>query len=117
MKGVMIPWVSAGSNQAGASETWMPQVSCPSGPAAPADRGAPATSPRAARARTSRRVTPLTVDLPRLSRSTVLRRLDRNVFEGSRVREVRDQAEPRLADPWADAVDEPELPNRRVNHP
>src|SRR6516162_3547188 len=122
MKGVMIPCVSAGSNQVGASDTWMPQVSCPSGPAAPADPGVPATSPRAARTRTSRRVTLLPIDGPRLSRSTVrlpccLRGFDRDVFEGSRVREVGDQAEPRFADPRADAVEKTQLPDRCVNHP
>ena len=31
----MIPEVSAGSNQVGASETWTAQVICPSGAAAP----------------------------------------------------------------------------------
>src|SRR5262245_20058875 len=34
MNGVMIPGVSAGSNQVGASDTWTPQVICPSGAAA-----------------------------------------------------------------------------------
>jgi len=57
MKGVMIPCVSAGSNQVGASETWMPQVSCPSGAAAKAEPGE-AARPNAARARASRRVMP-----------------------------------------------------------
>src|SRR5262245_16228988 len=33
MNGVMMPGVSAGSNHVGASETWTPQVSCPSGAA------------------------------------------------------------------------------------
>src|SRR3989442_12890700 len=33
MNGVMIPGVSAGSNQVGASEVWTPQVICPSGAA------------------------------------------------------------------------------------
>src|SRR5215472_7801966 len=56
MNGVMMPGVSAGSNQVGASETWMPQVSCPSGSAAKLERGAPATRPSAANPRTSRRV-------------------------------------------------------------
>ena len=40
-------------------------------------------------------------------------RLERDIFEGSRVREVGDQAEPRLADPRADAVEKGELPDRR----
>jgi len=34
MNGVMTPGVSAGSNHAGASETWTASVSCPSGAAA-----------------------------------------------------------------------------------
>src|SRR5215813_3249060 len=38
MKGVMIPGVSAGSNQVGASEMCTPQVSWPCGAAAPATR-------------------------------------------------------------------------------
>src|SRR5215831_9618929 len=33
MYGVIIPGISAGSNQVGASDTCTPQVSCPSGPA------------------------------------------------------------------------------------
>src|SRR6516165_7883667 len=60
MNGVMIPETSAGSNHTGASETWMPQVSCPSGPTAKAASGAPATSPKAVRANISRRVNPFT---------------------------------------------------------
>src|SRR5215472_13517327 len=54
----MIPETSAGSNHTGASETWMPQVSCPSGPAAKATPGAPAANPKAVRANISRRVNP-----------------------------------------------------------
>src|SRR5919202_898557 len=57
MKGVMIPGVSAGSNQVGARDTCTPQVSCPSGRAAPARRGEPAANAKAASAKTSRRVT------------------------------------------------------------
>src|SRR5262249_15458395 len=58
MNGVMNPSVSAGSNQAGASDTWIAQVSCPLGPAARATVGAPAaaTMPSAVPASTSRRV-------------------------------------------------------------
>src|SRR5262245_28478905 len=37
MNGVMIPEVSAGSNQVGASEMWTPQVTWPSGAAAPVE--------------------------------------------------------------------------------
>ena len=36
MKGVMMPGVSAGSNQVGASDTWTAQVSWPCGPPAKA---------------------------------------------------------------------------------
>ena len=56
MKGVMIPGVSAGSNQVGASEMCTPQVSCPSGPTAMAGPGAPTSRARAKRAITCRRV-------------------------------------------------------------
>src|SRR5260370_10938054 len=58
----VIPEVSAGSNQVGASDTWMPQISWPCGPlvgpAAPAVAGAPAASPRAVAASRSRRLMP-----------------------------------------------------------
>src|SRR5713101_7943260 len=56
MKGVISPGVSAGSNHVGASETWMPQVSCPSGLAALARRGLLAAKPPAVRAKKVRRV-------------------------------------------------------------
>src|SRR5215471_5179914 len=57
MKGVMIPGVSAGSNQVGAREIGAPQVSCPAGSAAGANPGAPvATRPSALAASSSRRV-------------------------------------------------------------
>ena len=46
--GVMMPEVSAGSNQVGASETWTPQVNCPCGAAARANPGRPAVRPSAA---------------------------------------------------------------------
>src|SRR5262249_32982591 len=62
MNGVMIPELSAGSNQTGASDTWIPQVSCPSGPAATGMPGAPATAPKAASASRSRREMWLTDD-------------------------------------------------------
>src|SRR5438132_4489726 len=54
----MIPGVSAGSNQVGASVVCTPQVNCPCGPAAAANFGVPATIPKAASANRSRRVTP-----------------------------------------------------------
>ena len=52
----MIPGVSAGSNQVGASVVCTPQVSWPSGPAAKLVMGAPATKPSAEIASRSRRV-------------------------------------------------------------
>ena len=55
-KGVMIPGVSAGSNQVGASEMWTAQVSCPSGLAARAARCPVATIPSAESAIRPRRV-------------------------------------------------------------
>src|SRR5215472_17020112 len=56
MKGVMIPGVSAGSNQVGAREIGAPQVSCPAGSAAGANPGAPvATRPSVLAASSSRR--------------------------------------------------------------
>src|SRR6185312_6487307 len=48
MNGVMIPGVSAGSNQVGASETCTPQVSLPCGAPSPAKLGAAAVRPSAA---------------------------------------------------------------------
>ena len=56
MNGVMMPGVSAGSNQVGASEMWTPQVTVPCAPAAKA--AVPGASiPSAARAaRRSRRL-------------------------------------------------------------
>src|SRR5258708_4094858 len=59
MNGVMIPEVSAGSNQVGASETCEPQISCAPGPAASDAIGAPAARPKAPSANTSRRFMPL----------------------------------------------------------
>src|SRR5262245_5483816 len=58
MKGVMIPGVSAGSNHVGANEMCTPQVSCPSGPAARGEPGAPTIRARTVRvrARACRRV-------------------------------------------------------------
>src|SRR4051794_26437542 len=59
MKGVRMPGVSAGSNQVGASDTWIAQVSWPCGTPAKASRGAEtAAAPAAAPARISRRVIP-----------------------------------------------------------
>ena len=56
MNGVMMPGISAGSNQVGASEMCTPQVSCPSAPAALAGPGDPASRVTAKRATASRRV-------------------------------------------------------------
>src|SRR5712692_338369 len=58
MNGVISAWVSAGSNQFGARETWSPQVSSLCGAAANAARRLPGTTPSAASARTSRRRIP-----------------------------------------------------------
>src|SRR5215510_999133 len=55
MNGVIRPDVSAGSNQIGASDTWMPQVSCPCGEAS-AKLEEPATTAPAASANALRRV-------------------------------------------------------------
>src|SRR5215472_10841530 len=141
MNGVMIPEVSAGSNQVGASEIWAPQVSCPSGTAAEPKRGTPATKPSAASARRSRRVGLVSLTLasrfPLLSTADsivffplrfrptpmpsnvaaaaagCLRALDRDVLEGCGVCEILDQPEPRLPDARPDAVDKGKLPDRR----
>src|SRR6266851_1090791 len=99
INGVMIPGVSAGSNQVGASVVCTPQVSCPCGPAAKVERGTPATRPSAVKARTSRRA------------------VQRDVLVRTRIGVTRYQAEPRLTDPGSDAVDERELPDRRVDRP
>src|SRR6516162_4661219 len=117
MNGVMIPCVSAGSNQVGASETWMPQVSCPSRAAARTGPGTAATSPRAARPRRSRRVKSLPLAEPLASRAMILpplplRCLQRDVFVGRGVWEACDQAEPRLADARSNTVEKGELPDR-----
>src|SRR5262245_54407769 len=146
MNGVMMPGVSAGSNQVGASETWTPQVSCPSGPAALARRGAPAATTKAANANASRRVTAgwwwlvsgfarlrrVPIDFPpvlsasvigpvqfhfggRRARRKISGLLDRDVFVGGCVGVARHQAEARFPDSWANAVEETELPDRRVD--
>src|SRR6516164_7354216 len=46
-----------------------------------------------------------------------LRALDRYVLEGSRIGEIGNQPETGFADPRSHAVDETQLPDRRVNHP
>src|SRR3954452_7070866 len=61
MNGVMIPEVSAGSNQVGASEICAPQVNCPCG-AAMAHSGMPAARPNAPSASKSRRLMPWGVE-------------------------------------------------------
>src|SRR5262245_27788692 len=69
MYGVMIPDVSAGYNQVGASEMWTAQVSWPCG-AACARRGRPITNDNAVSARISRRATtgpPMCTRSPRLA--------------------------------------------------
>src|SRR5690348_18022614 len=49
------------------------------------------------------------------ARNWPLRALERDVLEGRGVGEARDQAESRLADTGADAVEEAQLPNWGVN--
>ena len=142
MNGVMNPGVSAGSNQVGASETWMPQVSCPAGAAAPASRGDAGDQPergerqqiaagqlefRWSRSRFPRAAAD---DGPHeLLRSSGLydaglgavagdaaqrmSALDRDVLVGRGIGDSRDQPEPGFADPRPDAVDERQLPDRR----
>src|SRR5215831_4193525 len=69
MYGVMIPDVSAGSNQVGASEMWTAQVSWPCGEAC-ARRGSPVARDNAVIARMSRRaiaVSPMRTRSPRLA--------------------------------------------------
>src|SRR5260370_33541924 len=43
--------------------------------------------------------------------------LQRDVLEGARVREILNQAEPRFTDPRPRAVDEAQLPDRRIDGP
>src|SRR5204863_5731109 len=126
MKGVMIPEVSAGSNQVGASETCAAQVSWPEGPAACEMLGIPAVRPSVASASASRRVKPRPACHFDRDESTMLlliaslrsrSPLDRDVLVGRGVRKQRDLAEPGLADPRAGAVDKGELPDRRVDDP
>src|ERR1700693_4009394 len=56
MKGVINACVSAGSNQVGASETWIAHVNCPLGPAGKLAPGTGGASPAAAIVSRSRRV-------------------------------------------------------------
>src|SRR5262249_30115504 len=77
LKGGMMPGVSAGSNQVGASDICTPQVSWPCGAAAPASRGRlAAATPNAAPAIASRRVMRATRekgrDSPRTDEAIVL---------------------------------------------
>src|SRR5437016_2703610 len=96
MYGVMIPEVSAGSNQVGASEMCTAQFNCPCGAAARATPGAPAT-----------------LDLRRLA----LRPFQRDVLVRPGISESRDQPEPGFSDAGPRAVDETELPDRRGDRP
>src|SRR5438874_2279949 len=124
----MIPEVSAGSNQVGASEKWVPQVRVPAAASAKAASGAPAIVPAAPAASTCRRVGRRS---PPVEPGTRRRRsdkpictspepatvhlgfgFDRDLLVGTGIREGRDQAEAGLADPRAVAVDERQLPDR-----
>ena len=145
MNGVMIPGVSAGSNQVGASETCDApgQLPLPARRRAPG-AGTPATRPSAPSASRSRRVRPKRIAARRRSCRRVLRHgpfthppdpwlrasssvrvrssrrsraLDRDVLVGRGVGEAGDQAEPGLADPRPDPVEEAQQPDRRVDRP
>src|ERR1700692_714702 len=105
----MIPWVSAGSNQAGANETCTPQVSCPFGSAAAAP-GTTSNAARASSAATLRRVVSSMLRPPLRSVAC-----QRHVLVGRRVGVARDQAEPGFLDARAVAVDEGLLPKMRVD--
>src|SRR5437588_7311397 len=77
MYGVISPGVSAGSNQVGASETWMPQLSWPCGPAARAISGTPTAALKAAPPMmASRRL------MPELCREVLINVPSRYPFQG-----------------------------------
>src|ERR1700732_542667 len=138
----MIPGVSAGSNQVGASDTWMPQVSWPCGAAGETDRrrkrawrppGQVASWPaptsllqRGLGSSVEQPCAGVCAILGEASRTKGLAGwsserlpscpLQRDVLIGCGVGKARDLAEPRLADARSDPVDEGELPDRRVDH-
>src|SRR4030095_6282718 len=121
MKGVMIPGVSAGSNQVGASEMCAPQIISPSGAAAPGD------GPRITSVRTSngakRPRTLLMGSLPvcvsYVGSSWFLGRLlfdlQLHVLVGRGECPARDEPEPCLRHSRTGRVDESELPDGRVH--
>src|SRR5947209_19593689 len=112
----MIPEVSAGSNQVGASEKCVPQANCPSVAAAIVGSGAPPPArPRAPAANTSRRDSRIgePMRFPRTAYTLDGLPLDRNVLVGTGIGESRDQAEAGFADLRPVAVDEGQLPDRR----
>src|SRR5215217_3041553 len=112
MKGVMMPGVSAGSNQVGASETCTPMRSSPSGAALAVRRVAPIMA-AAERPRTPRRV--VLGDGETMAVPPLCAVFQADVFVGRGIRVSADQAQGRFADPPALAVQESELPQRRVH--
>src|SRR5687767_1021864 len=130
MNGVTMPCVSAGSNQVGDSETWMPQVNSPAGAAARPMAGMPTTIPSALAASSSRRVRPKRCSEPSFRASSdnlityppVLvfadfgrsRPLERDVLVGRGIGEARNQLEAAFADPRPDPVEEAQQPDRGV---
>src|SRR5260221_8324290 len=112
MKGVMIPEVSAGSNQVGARETCAPMRSSPSG-AALAALGARPIMAAAERPRTPRRV--VLREGGTMAYSPLCAVLETNVFIGRGIRVPADQLEGGAVDPRALAIEEGELPQRRVH--
>src|SRR5262245_10294462 len=110
MNGVMMPDVSAGSNQVGASETCAATRSSPSVAAAAVRSVAPIMA-AVERARTSRRV----VLTEAMAASPLDAALQADVFVGCGIGMPADQAECRFVNPRALAVEEGELPQRRVH--
>src|SRR5215211_5051801 len=95
-KGVMMPGVSAGSNQVGASETCTPMRSSPSGAALAVRRVAPIMA-AAERPRTPRRV--VLGDGETMAVPLLCAVFQANVFVGRGIRVSADQAQGRFADP------------------
>src|SRR6201995_1135093 len=108
MKGVMIPAVSAGSSQVGASVMCTPTVSWPDGAAAFAGRAMPAAILDAARARTSRRVVVINAALSS--------RLQREIIVWRSVGVAGYPAKVRFTDAWPDSIQECQLPQMCGNN-
>src|SRR5436190_11375456 len=112
MKGVMMPAVSAGSNQVGARETGEPMRSSPSA-AAPAARAARPIMAAAERPRAPRRV--VRREGEAMAMSPLSAALQAEVFVGRGIGMAGDQVEGGLVYPWSLAVEEAELEQRRVH--